>query len=70
MNGVFKTPKRLSFNKTMVLETTKFIVSKHPTIFENQSILKNLSISPILWKYFVSKHGLHANYGVIVDYLS
>jgi hypothetical protein len=48
MNGVFKTPKRLSFNKTMVLETTKFIVSKHPTIFENQSILKNLSISPIL----------------------
>jgi hypothetical protein len=41
MSGVFKTP-----NKTMVLETTKFIVSKHPTTFKNQSIFEN--ISPIL----------------------
>jgi hypothetical protein len=35
-SGVSKTPK--DFNKTIVFETTKFIVSKHNTSFENHGI--------------------------------
>jgi hypothetical protein len=47
VSQVFKLQKDYSFNYTKVLETTKFIVSKHPTTFENQSIFENHSISPI-----------------------
>ena len=42
----------------MVLETIRFIASKHPIAFKNQSILYNHSISPILQKSFASKQGL------------
>ena len=45
---VLKVQKDYGFDKTMVLETTKFIISKHPTAFKNQSIFENHSISPIL----------------------
>ena len=44
-----KLQKDYSFNKTMVLETIKFIVSKHPTVF---------SKTMVFLQYFVSKHGL------------
>jgi hypothetical protein len=44
---LLKLQKNYNFKKTMVLETTKFIVSKHPTTFENQSVFKNHSFSPI-----------------------
>jgi hypothetical protein len=44
---LLKLQKDYSLKKTMVLETTKFIVSKHLTTFRNQSVLKNHSFSPI-----------------------
>ena len=48
----------------MVLETIKFIVSKHPTVFENQSIFQNHGISSILciqtWPK-TQKNTLHPN---------
>lgn len=38
MSGVFKTPKETRILiKTIILETTKFILPKHPIIFENES---------------------------------
>jgi hypothetical protein len=45
MSGVSKTQKDYSFNKTMVLETTRFVASKHIVAFKNQSILQNHSIT-------------------------
>ena len=39
ISGVSKTPKDYSFDKTMVLETTRFVASKHSITFKNQSIL-------------------------------
>jgi hypothetical protein len=34
-----KLQKDYSFDKITVLETTRFVASKHPVAFENQSIL-------------------------------
>ena len=48
MSEVFKTPKDYNFNEIVVLETTKFMVSKHPIAFKNQSLFENHGISPIL----------------------
>jgi hypothetical protein len=39
MSEVSKTPKDCNFDKTMVLETTRFVASKHPVASKNQSIL-------------------------------
>jgi hypothetical protein len=35
MSGVSRTPKDYNFNKTIVLETTKFVASKHPIVLKN-----------------------------------
>jgi hypothetical protein len=43
--------KDYSFNKTMALENTRPLVSKHPEAFENQSILQKCSIYPVVQKY-------------------
>jgi hypothetical protein len=61
MSGVSKTQKDYSFNKTMVLETTRFVASKHIVAFKNQRILQNHSISSIHKKYFASKQGLNSD---------
>jgi hypothetical protein len=39
MSGVSKTPKKdYSFDKTMVLKTTRFVASKHLVAFKRHSI--------------------------------
>jgi hypothetical protein len=38
ISGVSKTLKDYNFDKITVLETTRFVASKHLTAFKNQSI--------------------------------
>ena len=51
--------KDYCFDKTIVLETTRLVVSKHRAAFENQSapILQNHSIYPILQKILYLQTG-------------
>jgi len=39
---VLKVQKDYGFDKTMVLENRRLVVSKHPGAFQNQSILQKL----------------------------
>jgi hypothetical protein len=50
-----KLQRDCSFDKTMVSKTTRFVASKHPIVFKNQSIFL------ILQKYFASKQDLRFN---------
>jgi len=50
----FKLQKEYSFNKTMVLQTTIFVASKHTVAFKKAKYFIKHSISQTL-QYFASK---------------
>jgi len=55
MNGISKTPKTYSFDKSMFLETTRFVASKHLVAFKTKLIHKTI----VFLQYF--KDAFHPN---------
>jgi hypothetical protein len=52
-----KLQKDYSFDKTMILETTRFVASKHAVAFKNKVFCKTIVLFlKYLKKYFASKN--------------
>jgi hypothetical protein len=68
VSRVSTNSKKTNFNKSMVLEMIRFVVFKHPAVFEKQSILENHSSfqysKNILHLNIASKHSFGGQFGL------